>query len=111
MTVRPWVDTVRNTSAASALRNCETDTMTTIEILHCKDSTYTVTVNGKVVAAGLLTNAAAWREAERLVESDTADLAVPADAVTERDHLTGQVLPSRQSDRSLRHARPGASSP
>ena len=58
--------------------------MTTIKILHCNDGTYAVTVNGEVVAAGLMTNAAAWREAERLVESDTADLAVPADAVTER---------------------------
>jgi hypothetical protein len=46
--------------------------MTTINILHCNDGTYTVTVNGEVVAAGLLSNAAAWREAERLlVESDT----------------------------------------
>jgi len=47
--------------------------MTTINILHCDDGTYAVTVNGEVVAAGLLTKAAAWREAERLVESDTAE--------------------------------------
>ena len=47
--------------------------MTTIRILHCDDGTYAITVNGEVVAAGLLTNAAAWREAERLVESDTAE--------------------------------------
>ena len=47
--------------------------MTTINLLHCNNGTYAVTVNGEVVAAGLLTNAAAWREAERLLESDTAD--------------------------------------
>ena len=47
--------------------------MTTINILHCNDGTYAVTVNGEVVAAGLLTNADAWREAERLVETDTAE--------------------------------------
>lgn len=47
--------------------------MTTIKILHCNDGTYAVTVNSEVVAAGLLTNAAAWREAERLVESDTVE--------------------------------------
>jgi len=46
--------------------------MTTIDIIRCRDGTYAVTVNGEVVAAGLLTNAAAWREAEWLVESDTA---------------------------------------
>jgi hypothetical protein len=51
----------------------ETDTMTTINILHCNNGTYAVTVNGEVVAAGLLTNTAAWLEAERLVESDTAE--------------------------------------
>jgi hypothetical protein len=51
----------------------ETDNMTTINILHCNDGTYAVTVNGEVVAAGLLTNAAAWREAERLVESIAED--------------------------------------
>ena len=47
--------------------------MTTINILHRKDGTYAVTVNGEVVAVGLPTNAAAWREAERLVETDTAE--------------------------------------
>jgi len=47
--------------------------MTTINILHCNDGTYAVTVKGEVVAAGLLTNTAAWLEAERLVESDTAE--------------------------------------
>ena len=47
--------------------------MTTINILHCNDGTYAVTVNGEVVAASLLSNAAAWREAERLVMSDTAE--------------------------------------
>lgn len=46
--------------------------MTTIHVIHSKDGTYAVTVNGEVVAAGL-TNGAAWREAERLVESDTAE--------------------------------------
>jgi len=35
--------------------------MTTINILHCIDGTYAVTVNGEVVAAGLLSDAAAWR--------------------------------------------------
>jgi hypothetical protein len=47
---------------------------TTIDIIHCVDGTYTVTVNGEVVAAGLLTNAAAWLEVERLVESDTGSI-------------------------------------
>ena len=47
--------------------------MTTINILRCNNGTYAVTVNGEVVAAGLLTNDAAWREAERLVESEDAN--------------------------------------
>jgi hypothetical protein len=50
----------------------ETGTMTTIDIIRCRDGTYAVTVNGQIVAAGL-TNGAAWREAERLVESETAE--------------------------------------
>jgi hypothetical protein len=47
--------------------------MTTIDIIRCSDGTYAITVNGEVVAAGLLTKAAAWQEAEWLVESDTAE--------------------------------------
>ncbi|WFU37590.1 hypothetical protein QA640_24290 [Bradyrhizobium sp. CB82] len=47
--------------------------MTTVKILHLNDGTYAVTVNGEVVFAGLLTSAAAWEEAEQLVESDTAE--------------------------------------
>ena len=47
--------------------------MTTINILHCNNGTYAITVNGEIVAAGLLTKTAAWQEAERLVESDTAE--------------------------------------
>jgi hypothetical protein len=66
--------------------------MTTINILHCNDGTYAVTVNGKVVAAGLLTNADAWREAEWLVETDTAENA--------NDKFGGA---SRCGDRALHH--------
>ena len=66
--------------------------MTTINILHCNDGTYAVTVNGKVVAAGLLTNADAWREAERLVETDTAENA--------NDNSGGA---NRCGDRALHH--------
>ena len=47
--------------------------MITIDIIHRNDGTYAVTVNGEVVAAGFLTKAAAWREAERLVESDASE--------------------------------------
>lgn len=49
-----------------------TPTMTTINIIHAANGRYTVTINGKVVATGL-TNAAAWQEAERLVESDASE--------------------------------------
>jgi hypothetical protein len=66
--------------------------MTTIKILHRSDGTYAVTVNGEVVAAGLLTTAAAWREAERLVVSDTAENA--------NDRLGGA---SGCGDRTLYH--------
>jgi hypothetical protein len=66
--------------------------MTTINILHCNDGTYAVTVNGEVVAAGLLTNADAWREAERLVETDTAENA--------NDNSGGA---NRCGDRALHH--------
>jgi hypothetical protein len=61
---------VSNAAAASAVRNRD---VITINILHCNDGTYALTVNGEVVAAGLPTNAAAWQEAERLLVSDTAE--------------------------------------
>ena len=46
--------------------------MITIDILRCSNGKYVVTVDGKIVVAGL-TNGAARQEAERLVESGEAE--------------------------------------
>ena len=70
------VESGKNAEERVGSDRVKTDTMTTIDIIRCSDGTYAITVNGAVVAAGL-TNGAAWREADRLVESDT-NLAVQA---------------------------------
>ena len=64
------VESGKNAEERVGSDRVKTDTMTTIDIIRCSDGTYAITVNGAVVAAGL-TNGAAWREADRLVESDT----------------------------------------
>ncbi|MHC2332785.1 hypothetical protein ACVIW0_002074 [Bradyrhizobium sp. USDA 4454] len=77
--------------------------MTTIDIIRTRDGTYAVTLNDDAVAVGL-TKAAAWRAAEQMVMSDTAEDALlspppaspaPARPVSElMDYTAGGVGPA-----------------